>query len=442
MSKKTSSYRLNVFAVVCGVCLAGAVSAGAVEPAEVTLAGDWQVKVTAKTPSPVTATIEVSRPDIITVTAEKYDKVPNVDPTRNNWRKGIALAGLKAAECTVKGAMDTASLVIRDGEGDAAVTFEKGRDYDADLDWGAIARLPNGRIKADQPVFISYKYAQMRIDSVVLSSDKKIVLKKGEPNTSMPQVPALDKGETRLANIFISGPLAKLTPDNLFVILETAYPEPAKPVPSIAEARLPKTMKKLKSGEPLKILAWGDSVTTFKLWQTMFVERLQAKFPNAKIELVTEAWGGRNTDTYLAEPPGSIHNYKEKVLAQKPDLIAMEFVNDGGKSQARVEELYSKLLADFQAIGAEWVILSPHYIRPDMMKLTSQKDIDDDPRDYVKGLRLFCEKHNVALADASLRYGRLWRQGIPYLTLMDNNINHPNVFGHSLFADSLIALFP
>jgi hypothetical protein len=41
-----------------------------------------------------------------------------------------------------------------------------------------------------------------------------------------------------------------------------------------------------------------------------------------------------------------------------------------------------------------------------------------------------------------LRYGRLWRQGIPYLTLMENNINHPNVFGHTLFADSLMALFP
>jgi hypothetical protein len=37
--------------------------------------------------------------------------------------------------------------------------------------------------------------------------------------------------------------------------------------------------------------------------------------------------------------------------------------------------------------------------------------------------------------------GRLWRQGIPYLTLMENNINHPNEFGHTLFADSLMALF-
>ena len=59
----------------------------------------------------------------------------------------------------------------------------------------------------------------------------------------------------------------------------------------------------------------------------------------------------------------------------------------------------------------------------------------------MAGLREFAEKHNVALGDASSRYGRLWRQGIPYLTLMENNINHPNEFGHSLFADSLMALF-
>jgi hypothetical protein len=48
----------------------------------------------------------------------------------------------------------------------------------------------------------------------------------------------------------------------------------------------------------------------------------------------------------------------------------------------------------------------------------------------------------VALADASLRWGRLWRQGIPYSTLMLNSINHPDARGMKLFADSLMALFP
>lgn len=43
---------------------------------------------------------------------------------------------------------------------------------------------------------------------------------------------------------------------------------------------------------------------------------------------MTEAWGGRNTDSYRNEPAGSVHNYKEKVPDLKPDLIVSEFVND------------------------------------------------------------------------------------------------------------------
>ena len=76
------------------------------------------------------------------------------------------------------------------------------------------------------------------------------------------------------------------------------------------------------------------------------------------------------------------------------------------------------------------------------MGLSAQRDIDADPRPYVAGLRQFAERHHVALADASLRWGRLWRQGIPYNTLHMNTINHPNPFGMQLFADSLMILFP
>ena len=76
-------------------------------------------------------------------------------------------------------------------------------------------------------MYIDYRYGKMRIDSAVLTADGRIVLKKGTPHTSMPEPPALAAGETRLANIFISGRLDALTVDNLFPILETAYPEPA-----------------------------------------------------------------------------------------------------------------------------------------------------------------------------------------------------------------------
>ena len=76
------------------------------------------------------------------------------------------------------------------------------------------------------------------------------------------------------------------------------------------------------------------------------------------------------------------------------------------------------------------------------MGLTRERDIDNDPRPYVAGLRQFSAKHNVALADAALRYGRLWRQGIPHTSVMMNSINHPDARGMKLFADALMELFP
>jgi len=122
--------------------------------------------------------------------------------------------------------------------------------------------------------------------------------------------------------------------------------------------------------------------------------------------------------------------------------VVSEFVNDAYLDQAGVDSLYGKVLADFQAIGAEWIIQTPHYVRPDWMGLASERDCDDDPRPYVAAIRNFAASHDVALADASLRWGHLWREGIPYTTLLLNSINHPDERGMALFADALMELFP
>ncbi|HEY3838304.1 MAG TPA: SGNH/GDSL hydrolase family protein, partial [Bryobacteraceae bacterium] len=363
----------------------------------------------------------------------------------SGWTKGAQLRGVKTMETTSAGLLDAASFKLRSGTEPGASSFTQGVDYDIDGNWGTFGRLESGAIKPDQPVYASYRHAQMRIDSVVLTAGRQIVLREGEPRVVAPAAPSLKPGERCLGNIYFPGSIPRLQADNLFPVLEPAYPE--KPVaPSETIKRL---KQRLEKGESLRILAWGDSVTDGAYlpdkqtdrWQEQFVTRLRERFPKAHIELLTQAWGGRNTATYLAEPPGSPHNYRETVLGVKPDLVISEFVNDAGLKPAQVEERYSKLLADFKSIGAEWIILTPHYVRPDWMNLTRERAIDDDPRPYVEGLRQFAATHDVALADASLRWGRLWRQGIPYSTLLVNAINHPNARGMTLFADALMALF-
>jgi len=425
-------------------------TSNAAPPADLELASDWKVRVAVSEPRTLSKTLRVAPPVTLTVTAEKIASLPLFNPNAGGWAKAVQLHGVQAQETTTPYLLDPESLVLRAGPRRTDPVFVRGKDYEADLVWGTIGRCPNGAIKEGQPVYASYRHAQLRIDSVVLTRSGRIALREGQSRPAAPLPPELKPGECRLANIWLPGRLKRLAPDHLFPVLETAYPEPPKPSPTPAEQLLPRTMSKLQSSERLRILAWGDSVTVgtylpdwqHNRWQEQFVARLKARFPHANIELLTEAWGGRNTGSYLAEPPGSEHNYQEKVLASKPDLIVSEFVNDAGLNPAQVNERYGKLLADFKGIGAEWIILTPHYVRPDWMNLTREREVDNDPRPYVAGLREFAPKNHVALADASLRYGRLWRQGIPYSTIMVNSINHPDTRGMKIFADALMELFP
>jgi lysophospholipase L1-like esterase len=407
-------------------------------PVNFTITADWEVQVGS-------TRLPVRPPRWIAIQAEKHVGIPVFNPKAGGWVKGAQLMGVRAQETTSPHLIDKESFSLRAGPEAEASLFTRGVDYEVDLDWGTFGRLAGGKIEEGQAVYASYRHTRQRLDLVVVDSAGKVVLRQGDERAAAPARPELQPGERALGTVYLSGMTSKLEAAHLFPVTEQAYPE----VPIAMSATVKRVMERLKAGEKLRILAWGDSVTdgaylankSTERWQEQFVARLRERFPKAQIELMTQAWGGRNTGSYLAEPPGSVHNYRETVLGVKPDLIVSEFVNDAGLKPEQVEERYSKLLADFKEIGAEWIILTPHYVRPDWMGLTKERDIDEDPRPYVLGLRRFAAKHDVGLADASLRYGRLWRQGIPYNTLMLNAINHPDARGMRIFADALMALF-
>jgi len=417
-------------------CVIGLVGAVMAFGQEFVITGDWEVRAGGQT-------VRVRPPAMIDVRAERYVGLPMFNPKAGGWVKGMKLKGVRAQETTSPRLLDVASFHLRAGAGEDAAVFIRGVDYEIDLEWGTFGRLTDSRIGETQEVFASYRHGQMRLDAVVQTASRQVVVREGEARAAAPGVAEVKAGERHLGNVYLPGNMTKLGPEHLFPVLEGAYPE----LPRVANATVDRLVRRLRSGEALRILAWGDSVTDggylpeAERWQTQFVGRLRERFPKARIEMLTQAWGGRNTGSYLAEPAGSAHNYRETVLGVKPDLIISEFVNDARMEPGQVEERYGKLWADFKGIGAEWIILTPHYVRPDWMGLTREREIDEDPRPYVAGLRQFAAKNDVGLGDASLRYGRLWRQGVPYNTLMVNAINHPNGRGMRLFADALMALF-
>ena len=216
-----------------------------------------------------------------------------------------------------------------------------------------------------------------------------------------------------------------------------------------AEQFLPKTLAKLEAGEPVTIVAWGDSCTAgggvggdTTLWyQNQFAERLRKRYPKSEITLHTAAWPGRGSRNYLEAPAGGEQDFQRDVLDRKPDLVTMEWVNDAYLEGEALNAHYTIIMDKLRGAGAEPAIITPHLVRMDWMKVDTLK-FDTDPRPYVQGLYTFAVANGVAVADASRTWCGLWRQGIPYTTLLANSINHPDARGQVIFADALMALFP
>ena len=423
--------------LLCSVTMSAMCVAGAAElkVPKVTITGPWQIEVDG-------VKLDVPEPQVIRVISESYGKLP-VYRKGGGWNDGVALRGVAGIGCALKFALDPYSVRLRLPDG---TEMRRGKDFEFTNDWGTLGRLEGGRISDSQAVLISYRYIPNRLDSVIRSADGKLRLECGVPRSYCPKVPALKAGDTRLLNIFTEAQTDKLTDENIFIITETEFPaESAK----AQQAFIPNVMKKLRNGEHVKILAWGDSVTECGYlppddrWQIQFFNRLKAAFPKADIELISNGWGGRTIPAFLNEPEGSKYNYQKTVLDVKADLVVTEFVNDAGLRPEIWDQSFNRVLKDFRAQGTEWIILTPHYVRPDWMGLTSQNgpEIENDPRPYVAFIRKFTAEKNVAIADAAKRYGRLWRQGIPYNTLMTNTINHPDKDGMKIFADALMSIF-
>ena len=334
---------------------------------------------------------------------------------------------------------------------DEKTVYQAGKDFNADGKRSRICKVKTSAMKF--PVYLNYQYRWHRIDSVILK-DGKLSYRTGKEVRIIPAAPELEPGEVRVANVYLSPDTTKLTDGNCYPISERFYPVKRPPV---ADKLLPKTMRKLRNGEPILIIAWGDSITNIGYeipnwkkarWQVQFVNGLKKRFPNAKIQLVTEAWGGRSSNYYLDPKlnpgPGMPHNYQERILNRKPDLIVSEWFNDGGMGYSLLtsdKSNYKKMLYDFRKIGAEWIIIVPQYGSPNgPFDAASQKKIVHRSQ-YLSFLRQFAPANRIPLADVSARYVRLSKQGVPIMALGTFGV-HPGQAGLKVFADALLELFP
>lgn len=212
------------------------------------------------------------------------------------------------------------------------------------------------------------------------------------------------------------------------------------PAPTCAAEAVPVTIRRLRAAEPLRIALTGDSISEgynasgfirVPPYQAAFGPLVAAGLEQAYgsvVELHNFAVAGWTSDHGLADV--------DRVVAAKPQLVIVAYgMNDA--SYAQPAALAGNVGALIDAVRktspeAEFVIVSPMLPNPDA-------DPDVMPRfpAYRDALAGLCGR-GVILADVTTLWTHLLARKA-YYDVTGNGLNHPNDFGHRLYAQAILA---
>ncbi|MFM8496689.1 MAG: sialate O-acetylesterase [Planctomycetia bacterium] len=209
---------------------------------------------------------------------------------------------------------------------------------------------------------------------------------------------------------------------------------------SAAESLLPKTLARLRAGQPLTLGVCGDGIsaggeTSGLLYAAPFqpgypdlvAAHLQARY-RSEITLINRSVPGTSIEAGLQD--------QERMLGEKPHCLIVAFgmddVGDRDPEQfgTRVREYVERVRAADPEL--ELILVSP------MLEIAERTGTPPDVlmryRDQLKPLI----GPGVALADVSAVWERMLRSKHA-LDLTGNGRNRPNDFGHRLYAQTILA---
>ncbi len=302
-------------------------------------------------------------------------------------------------------------LSVRNSAGN--VTFEAGRDYVWEAKSRELVLPPNSRIPARTP-------AELRRPA----GSQKYRLTHRDGNGEIFFGAKLEYADMQTCITYRHGPLT------------TEWP-----IPKFDPGALPRTVAKLKAQEPLSIVVLGDSISAganssqlgaAPPYQPAYPELLpihwQALF-GSTIQLHNLSVGGTSTDWGLAQT--------DKVVALHPDLVILAFgMNDSaGRSADAYRTNIDKMVSQIETAlpNAEFILVATMLANRGWVRL--QHDLFPQYREALASLR----KPGVALADLTsiwtnfLKLRQDWDQS-------GNGVNHPNDFGHRVYAQVISAL--
>lgn len=211
-------------------------------------------------------------------------------------------------------------------------------------------------------------------------------------------------------------------------------------VPAAQGAKLPKTLAKLEAGEKLKVLVYGDSISTganssgrvgaepyAEPWYDMLCGTLRERY-NCEIELINTAVGG-------TAARWGLENVEERAVVHTPDLAIIGFGMNDGSGRISAEYYIERIQKIMEAIRAknpetEFILIStmmPHAIVDRFL---------GNQEAYLPAL-LGLEETGCVVANVTDTHKVLLARK-RYYDMSGNNVNHPNDFLARLYAQVLL----
>lgn len=288
------------------------------------------------------------------------------------------------------------------------VTYEAGRDYAWDAAHGRLTLPEGSRIPCASPAQLRRKHGTQMFNLTHRDGGDEILFGASTEYLDMQVTVTYDHRRS-------------------------AWPSPR------SAGSLPKALERLKQRRPLAVALLGDSISTGcncsgwanvpphqPPWQELVRLALERR-SRAAVTLANFAVGGTDTSWGLGEIG--------KVADAQPDLVILAFgMNDAaGRDAPDYAANIGKMIDAVRARRpeAEFILVAPMLGNPDWTAL--RHDRFPQYRDALAGL---CGK-GVALADVTSVWTELHKRKRDF-DLTGNGVNHPNDFGHRVYAQVVL----
>lgn len=174
---------------------------------------------------------------------------------------------------------------------------------------------------------------------------------------------------------------------------------------------------------------WHDhEVHTLESYPHLVLKKLKEEYPYAVINVIVTAIGGENSQK------GCLR-FDSEVLVHQPDVLLIDYaLNDRFLGIEKAKEAWEDMIKKALAQNIEVLLVTPS---PDQR--VDLLEVGNLLEQHANQIRQLAKDYAVGLADPYAEFKKIAARG----TLKDymSHVNHPNLAGHQLIADTITSWF-